>query len=93
MELILKKQFVKEVAKLPSKVQSTIRKLLDELANADDFKSLNIDIKRMEGQAENENYYRIRIGSYRIGLEIIEPKIILITVLSRGDIYKKFPPK
>jgi mRNA interferase RelE/StbE len=47
----------------------------------------------MEGQRKDENYYRIRIGQWRIGIEVIEPRVVIITILSRGDVYKHFPPK
>lgn len=70
----------------------SIKGILDDLEKVDSIQDLDVDLKRMEGQKKDENYYRIRIGSYRIGLEIISLKVILITVLSRGDIYKKFPP-
>ncbi len=93
MEIILKKQFIKEVAKLPEKVQTAIKEILDELERIDSLQNARIDIKRMEGQSAEENYYRIRVGSYRIGLEYIAPQVIILTVLSRGYIYKKFPPK
>jgi mRNA interferase RelE/StbE len=37
-------------------------------------------------------YYRIKIGDYRIGFELINSnEIRLITILHRKDIYKKFP--
>lgn len=93
MEIILKKQFIKEVAKLPAKIQNSIREIIDTLESVETLQNVNIDIKRMEGQRADENYFRIRVGSYRIGIEFIDPKIIVITVLSRGDIYKKFPPR
>ncbi|MEO8961583.1 MAG: hypothetical protein ABI325_06870 [Ginsengibacter sp.] len=53
---------------------------------------------KMEGQQKGENYYRIRVGEWRIGVDPIAiglktPSIIIITILSRGEIYKKFPPK
>lgn len=51
-----------------------------------------LDIKRIEGQKSSENYYRIRVETYRIGLEITEPQII-ISDLCRVGIYKKFPTK
>lgn len=93
MEIILKKQFIKEVAKLPAKIQGSVKEIIDVLEKAESLQDINLDIKRMEGQQSNENYFRIRIGSYRMGLEVINPLIIVITILSRGDIYKKFPPR
>jgi mRNA interferase RelE/StbE len=92
MEIILKKQFIKEVSRLPIKIQTSVREILDKIEKAETFKNIDIDIKRMEGQKADENYYRVRVGQYRIGIEVIDPKVIIITILSRGDVYKKFPP-
>lgn len=38
-----------------------------------------------------ESFYRIRIGDYRIGIEIINEVITFITIFHRKDIYNKFP--
>ncbi len=43
-----------------------------------------------------EEYYRIRLGGWRIGLKYEDGvlKIIhLMTIGPRGDVFKKFPPK
>lgn len=36
-------------------------------------------------------YFRIRLGDYRIGIELIEDEIIFVRILHRKDIYKFFP--
>lgn len=49
-----------------------------------------IDVKRVKGN--KNNYYRIRLGNWRVIYTIINGKIVVIrTVLAgaRGDIYKK----
>ena len=49
-----------------------------------------IDVKRISGK-RNE-YFRIRLGSYRVVYAIINKKIVVISTLlagPRGDIYKK----
>lgn len=49
-----------------------------------------IDIKRIKGK--RNNYYRIRLGNYRVVYAIINGKIVVInTILAvpRGDVYKK----
>lgn len=49
-----------------------------------------IDVKRIKGK--RTEYFRIRIGSYRIIYAIINSKIVVINTLlagTRGDIYKK----
>jgi mRNA interferase RelE/StbE len=93
MELILKNKFIKQASKLPEEIQDSIRTQLIILQQSDSFQSSGLDIKRMAGQKKNTNYYRIRVGDFRIGIEYIEPSVVVITVLSRGNMYKHFPPK
>ncbi len=49
-----------------------------------------IDVKRIKGK--RNDYYRIRIGNYRIVYAIINGKIVVVSTIiagARGDIYKK----
>ncbi len=48
-------------------------------------------IKKIEGY---KSYYRIRMGDYRLGLEAISNKeVVLLRFLHRKDIYRYFPKK
>jgi mRNA interferase RelE/StbE len=49
-----------------------------------------VDVKRIKGR--HNDYYRIRIGGYRVVYTVISGKIVVICTLHagvRGDIYKK----
>jgi mRNA interferase RelE/StbE len=46
------------------------------------------NLKKMQGY---ESFYRIRLGDYRIGIEVFEDEIIFVRFLHRKDIYKFFP--
>lgn len=49
-----------------------------------------IDVKRIRGK--RNDYFRIRLGGYRILYAVINGKIIVINTIladSRGDVYKK----
>lgn len=69
-----------------------IKDVVYNLVKAEKLQDNQVIIKLMEGQKSSENYFRIRVETYRIGLEITEPQII-ISDLCRGGIYKKFPTK
>lgn len=88
MELIYKKSFIKEARKLPLGYSKKLEILLNELKSINDITEFLGDIVPMDN-----SYYRIRLGTYRIGIQVIKPEIICFTILSRGDIYKHFPPK
>ncbi|WP_221390964.1 type II toxin-antitoxin system RelE/ParE family toxin [Dyadobacter sp. NIV53] len=77
----------------PKHIQEAVFEVITKLEVADTIDSAHVDYKRMEGQKKSTNYFRIRIGQYRLGLEYIKPNIMLITIMIRGDIYKSFPPK
>lgn len=55
-----------------------------------DQSSARVDVKTIKGK--NSEYYRMRIGSWRVIFMIAEGQITVINTLlagSRGDIYKK----
>lgn len=94
MELILEKTFVKELKRCPAFVQKQVDAVLESIVRAADITHVP-DCSVMQGKG-NEEYYRIRIGGYRIGLKYKDGVIKVVTIIpiqSRGDIYKKFPPK
>ncbi|MEB3229956.1 MAG: type II toxin-antitoxin system RelE/ParE family toxin [Leptolyngbyaceae bacterium] len=38
-----------------------------------------------------DNFYRVRIGNHRVGIQVIEDEVIFVRVLHRRDIYRYFP--
>lgn len=91
MEIIYKKQFQKELIRLPSFIQKAVKETIEILKKSENLQSSGLDFKYLNGQKKDENYIRIRIGGYRIGAEFVKPNIILITCGTRGDVYKSFP--
>ena len=45
-------------------------------------------LSKMRGYAA---LYRLRLGDYRIGIEVIEDEVIFVRILHRKDIYRYFP--
>ena len=88
MRVEFDKSFLKSLnkiqdAKILQKIENTIIKCesayqISEISN----------IKKISGFS---NYFRIKIGNYRIGIELLDKKVIrFIIVIHRKDIYKKF---
>ena len=49
-----------------------------------------VDVKRIRGK--RNDYYRIKLGGYRVIYTLINNKIVVVSTIlagSRGDIYKK----
>lgn len=93
MEIVIKTSFLKQLKKLPPKVQLSVRDVIQVLRTTKNLETSGLDHKLMEGQGKGKNYYRIRIGQWRIEVEVTNPHLVVITILSRGDIYKHFPPR
>lgn len=84
MEVVVTKNFIKQVKKCPPYIQQSAKAVLESLQSAKDIREIP-DVKKLEGY---KIYYRIRIGDYRIGMKLIKPQIIMITILHRSRIYK-----
>ena len=72
------------------KEQSTRRQLgqtLEALKVAADLREA-ANVKKLQG---GENFYRIRVGEYRIGAVLTGDSLVLVRFLHRKDIYRYFP--
>ena len=87
MEIIITKSFEKQLKFVPKNIRESAIEVLEALEKAKNVTEIK-DLKKLSGYT---NYYRIRIGNYRMGLQIINPKIIVVTILHRGTIYKVLP--
>ena len=83
------KRFLKELAALPDKIRTEAETIVfEELRDNHPF-SLEY-VRKMTGYSDK---YKIRIGSYRIGITIDKAKNVIICqrVAHRKDIYRIFP--
>ena len=86
---LYKKTFLKDLAKLPSDYREQVGSLVFEKIPKLNKPSEISDLKKMKGY---QDYYRIRIGDYRVGCKVEkEGQVIFYRVKSRNDIYKVFP--
>ncbi len=84
-----KKSFLKDLAKLPKRYRGHIERLVFEEIPKLDNVFVVLDIKKMKGY---QDYYRIRVGDYRIGCKVGEKgEVTFYRIKSRTDIYKVFP--
>ena len=89
MKILYEKSFSKDLDKIQHD-KITKRRLLELIEKIKKEGSLESfkNTKKLEGY---QNYYRIRIGDYRLGLKITDEGITLIRFLHRKEIYRKFP--
>lgn len=88
MNVVFDKSFSKSLGKIKDKtVLKNLESIILFCESAKSIKSIG-NLKKLKGFRD---YYRIKSGSYRIGIEIDQNTLRFITVLHRKDIYKKFP--
>lgn len=69
------------------KIKNRVRSMIEDAEQAEKISEL-AGLKKMRG---GENYFRIRIGSYRVGVIIDSDTTIFVRFLNRKDIYRYFP--
>ena len=89
MELLYAKRFNKDldsIQKEPRTRKDLLKaiKAIKEAASISEIKG----VRKLEGY---QDYYRIRIGEYRLGIKIVKNTVELIRFLHRKDIYRRFP--
>ncbi len=88
MQIKIKKSFSEVIDNINTKkILAAIFNTINEIENASSIKQIK-NIKKLHG---HDNYYRIRIGDYRIGIFYENPIITVVCFLHRKDIYKYFP--
>ncbi|MBF2063665.1 MAG: type II toxin-antitoxin system RelE/ParE family toxin [Calothrix sp. C42_A2020_038] len=88
MNIEFRKSFEKDLNKIKDEsLLQKIQAVIEEVENAENLLEVN-NIKKLKADGD---YYRIRIGDYRIGLTISDGVIIFVRALQRKDIYRYFP--
>lgn len=89
MRLLIEKSFKKDLKKIKNKdILQRVLFTIEELARIEKPADFSGDLRKLRG---GRNFWRIRIGDFRIGLEIKGETVILVRILHRKEIYKYFP--
>ena len=88
MKLRIDRSFDKDVKKIKSKViKNRLEKIIFEIKASDKISDIT-NLKKIQG---TRNYYRIKMGDYRLGLIITKKEAQLIRFLHRKEVYRYFP--
>ncbi len=88
MQVIIKSSFKKDVNSINEKsILLKLQEIIKVLKILENFYDVT-NCKKLKG---SENYYRIRIGNYRIGFKLEDNSIVLLRFLHRKEIYRYFP--
>ena len=64
-----------------------IKEIIAEVEKAEKLTEVR-NIKKLKGE---ENYYRIRLGDYRLGIKVNDSVVSFVRILHRKEIYRYFP--
>jgi len=80
--------FLRDVKSVKDKsVLAKLKTAIETVEQADSLDNIT-HLKKMRGSRE---YFRIRIGDFRVGLMLEGDTLIFIRLLNRKDIYRYFP--
>ncbi len=89
MDLKFENSFKRDLKKIKDKnVLEELKKVIRDLEEINELKGFKGDLKKLRSR---KNFWRIKIGDYRIGLEIEGSTLIFVRILHRKEIYKYFP--
>ena len=88
MNVKYESSFEKDLRKIRDKnLLQKIKDAINETRQAKSAKDIN-SLKKLKGY---EAFYRIKLGDYRIGIEIVENEIIFTRFLHRKEVYRFCP--
>lgn len=88
MQIEFTKKFGKQIEKCKDySIRARLTKSIDNMLKAERLTDIK-NIKKIKG---HNNFYRLKIGDYRIGLVFRDNTVIFAAFDHRSDIYKYFP--
>jgi mRNA interferase RelE/StbE len=83
-----KSSFAKDIRGIKNKeILARIKETIEQIEKAESLHDIR-NLKKLKG---GSNYYRIRVGEYRIGLTIEGEEATFVRCLNRREIYRNFP--
>jgi mRNA interferase RelE/StbE len=80
--------FIKDLKSIKSRtVLESLAKLIENVEVAQDLRRIP-EVKKLKAKG---NYYRIRLGNYRVGISLDKDEVTFVRCLDRKEIYRYFP--
>ncbi len=87
MKIEFKSSFATDLKKIDRPLAQRLRKVIEQIEAVDSLSEIP-NLKKIRGHG---NYYRVRIGDYRVGLTFDGQTVEFVRFLNRKDIYRYFP--
>lgn len=88
MQIQFNRKFFKDLAAIGSKQRSQIEHFINQNVAHPEMIEKSGKLEKLKGY---QNYYKIRIGDYRLGIRLEANICYFERVLHRKEVYKKFP--
>ena len=88
MKVEFRKSFTKDLKSIIDK--SVLKRVKETIEKIEQSKTLNDLPDRKKLKSEGE-YFRLKIGNYRLGFALENDTVIFVRFLHRKEIYKFFP--
>jgi mRNA interferase RelE/StbE len=69
------------------KLLQQVSGVIDEVKISESLSEIN-NLTKIKGY---DDFYRVRIGNFRIGIKLVDEEIIFVRLLHRKEIYRFFP--
>ena len=88
MKVEFRDSFAKDLKGVKEKgLLGRVREVIEAVEKADSLTELP-NLKKLKGGG---NYFRVRVGDYRVGVALDGDTVVFARFLNRKDIYKYFP--
>jgi mRNA interferase RelE/StbE len=88
VEIEFRKSFEKDLSKLRDEaLLARIKAVILEIEDAETLEDVS-NVKKLKAEGD---YYRLRVGDYRIGILVDEDVVVFVRVLHRKEVYRYFP--
>ena len=88
MQVTFRSSFLRDLKKIKDqRILDRIAQAIENVEQATDLQGLS-DLKKLSGF---QDFYRIRVGDYRLGIAITDGTIEFVRCLPRKEMYRFFP--
>jgi mRNA interferase RelE/StbE len=88
MKTTFRKSFTRDLKKVKDQALLTrIKQAIESVQSAASLKEIS-NLKKLTG---GDNYFRIRVGEYRVGVILEQGTVDFVRCLHRRDLYRFFP--
>ena len=88
MKVAFEASFARDLKRIEDK--ALLGRVEETIADAKSAAALS-EIKHLRKMRGYATFYRIRLGDYRIGLDVVDDEVVFVRILHRKDIYRRFP--